>query len=239
LKTVIKMTTSKNASLRSKTGRFLRDRDSGKDFISIAINETRFLDSPQIQRDLQSSSIDWDKLKHEVTTVYLILPADRFDTHASYLRLVLSSALRTLLRSPPGKTLPPVLFMLEEFAQLGYLPPIENAMGIADGVGVQLWPFLQDLNQIKALYQDRWQTFLGNAAALPPSRPAISLRPIIYPHAPATKSPSLNSRTSASTEPKRHVNAIRYASRRSNPSSRRQCPSVKCSALSSPSRTRS
>jgi type IV secretion system protein VirD4 len=166
LKTVIKMTMSKNASLRSKTGRFLRDRDSGKDFISIAINETRFLDSPQIQRDLRGPSIDWDKLKHEVTTVYLILPADRLDTHASYLRLVVSSALRTLLRSPPGKTLPPVLFMLEEFAQLGYLPPIENAMGIADGVGVQLWPFLQDLNQIKALYHDRWQTFLGNAAVL-------------------------------------------------------------------------
>jgi type IV secretion system protein VirD4 len=166
LKTVIKMTTSKSAALRSKTGRFLRDRSSDKDFISIAIKETRFLDSPQIQRDLQGAGIDWDTLKHEVTTVYAILPADRLDTHANYLRLVVSSALRTLLRSPPGKTLPPVLFMLDEFAQLGYLPAIESTMGIADGLGIQLWPFMQDLNQLKALYQDRWQTFLGNAAAL-------------------------------------------------------------------------
>jgi type IV secretion system protein VirD4 len=40
------------------------------------------------------------------------------------------------------------------------------AMGIARGYGVQLWPFLQDLNQLKALYRDRWQSFLGKAAAL-------------------------------------------------------------------------
>jgi type IV secretion system protein VirD4 len=101
-----------------------------------------------------------------VTTVYLILPADRLESYANYLRLVVTSALRTLLRSPPSSTLPPVLFMLDEFAQLGYLPPIENAMGIARGFGVQLWPFLQDLNQLHALYKDRWQTFIGNAAAL-------------------------------------------------------------------------
>ena len=166
LKTVIKMTTSKWAPLRAKTGRFLRDRNSNKDFISLAIAETRFLDSPQIQRDLQGVGIDWDALKREVTTVYVILPADRFDTHAGYLRLVVNSALRTLLRSPPGKALPPVLFVLDEFAHLGYLPSIESTMGITDGIGIQLWPFLHDLNQLKALYHDYWQTFLGNAAVL-------------------------------------------------------------------------
>jgi len=165
LKTVIKMTTSNCAPLRSKTGRFLRDRNSGKDFLSIAINETRFLDSPQIQRDLQGRGIDWGALKREVTTVYVILPTDRLDTHANYLRLVVSSALRALLRPPPNDLLPPVLFMLDEFARLGDLPAIETTMGIADGLGVQLWPFLQDLNQLKALYRDRWQTFLGGAAA--------------------------------------------------------------------------
>jgi type IV secretion system protein VirD4 len=76
------------------------------------------------------------------------------------------SALRALLRTPPSKTLPPVLLMLDEFAQLGYLPPIENAMGIARGFGVQLWPFLQDLNQLRALYKARWETFIGARGAL-------------------------------------------------------------------------
>jgi type IV secretion system protein VirD4 len=43
---------------------------------------------------------------------------------------------------------------------------IENAVGQIRGFGVQLWPVLQDLNQIKALYRDRWETFLGNAGTI-------------------------------------------------------------------------
>jgi type IV secretion system protein VirD4 len=105
-------------------------------------------------------------MKREVTTVYLILPANRLETHSGWLRLMVVSALRALLQTPPSRTLPPVLFMLDEFAQLGYLPSIENAMGIARGFGVQLWPILQDLNQLKALYKDRWETFIGARGAL-------------------------------------------------------------------------
>jgi type IV secretion system protein VirD4 len=165
-KTVEKMLDSKCGPLRSTAGRFTRGSKSVMDIIQTAANETRFLNSPPLQRDLQGEDFDWNVMKREITTVYLILPADRLESHANYLRLVVTSALRTLLRSPPSATLPPVLFMLDEFAQLGYLPPIENAMGIARGFGVQLWPFLQDLNQINSLYKERWQTFIGNAAAL-------------------------------------------------------------------------
>ena len=160
-RTIYEMSESPYEPLRAKAGRFMSGSRSSMDIISTAINETRFLDSPPIQRDLSGADIDWNLAKNEIVTVYLILPADRLETHANFLRLVVTSALRSLLRSPPGKKLPPVLFMLDEFAQLGYLPPIENAMGIARGFGVQLWPFIQDLNQIKALYKDRWQTFIG------------------------------------------------------------------------------
>jgi type IV secretion system protein VirD4 len=165
-KTVEEMLESKCGPLRSTAGRFTRGSKSVMDIIQTAANETRFLNSPPLQRDLQGEDFDWNVMKREITTVYLILPADRLESHANYLRLVVTSALRTLLRSPPSATLPPVLLMLDEFAQLGYLPPIENAMGIARGFGVQLWPFLQDLNQINSLYKERWQTFIGNAAVL-------------------------------------------------------------------------
>ena len=76
-------------------------------------------------------------MKREIVTVYLVLPADRLETHANYLRLIVTSALRALLRSLPSATLPPALFILDELAQLGYLPPIETAMGIARGFGVR------------------------------------------------------------------------------------------------------
>jgi type IV secretion system protein VirD4 len=164
--TIGEMTESKYDPLRSKAGRFRVGGKSVLDIISTAANETRLLDSPALQRDLSGEAINWDSMKEEITTVYLILPSDRLETHANFLRLVVTSALRTLLRSPPSAKLPPVLFMLDEFAQLGYLPPIENAMGIARGFGVQLWPFLQDLNQLHALYKDRWQTFISARGVL-------------------------------------------------------------------------
>jgi type IV secretion system protein VirD4 len=165
-RTIAEMALSPCEPLRSKAGRFVSGSRSTMDVISTAINETNFLDSPPIQRDLRGPGFDWNVMKREIVTVYLVLPADRLESHANYLRLIVTSALRTLLRSPPGETLPPVLFILDEFAQLGYLPPIENAAGIARGFGVQLWPILQDLNQLKALYRDRWQTFIGNAGLL-------------------------------------------------------------------------
>jgi TraM recognition site of TraD and TraG len=60
----------------------------------------------------------------------------------------------------------PVLFVLDEFATLGHMRQIEDAAGQIAGYGVKLWPILQDLGQLKALYRERWETFMGNAGIL-------------------------------------------------------------------------
>lgn len=60
----------------------------------------------------------------------------------------------------------PVLFLLDEFASLGRLPAIERAMGLMAGYGLQLWPILQDIHQLKAAYGPRAGTFLSNAGVL-------------------------------------------------------------------------
>ena len=49
---------------------------------------------------------------------------------------------------------------------LGHLESIERAAGYIAGFGVKLWVILQDINQLKSLYKDRWETFLGNAGTL-------------------------------------------------------------------------
>ena len=56
--------------------------------------------------------------------------------------------------------------MLDEFASLGHMQQIENAAGQIAGFGVKLWPVLQDIGQLQALYRNRWETFLGNAGLL-------------------------------------------------------------------------
>jgi type IV secretion system protein VirD4 len=58
--------------------------------------------------------------------------------HARWLRLMIAQALTDLSRGAvPAR---PVLFLLDEFAALGRLDPVERAMGLMAGYGVQLWP---------------------------------------------------------------------------------------------------
>lgn len=82
--------------------------------------------------------------------------------------MMISLALNALERTPKqdeatGRTARDVLFVMDEFAVLGHLPAIENAAGQMAGFGVKLWPILQDLSQLQALYDKRWETFLANA----------------------------------------------------------------------------
>ena len=60
----------------------------------------------------------------------------------------------------------PALFLLDEFAALGRLEAVERAMGLMAGYGLQLWPILQDMSQLKDLYGARANTFVANAGVL-------------------------------------------------------------------------
>lgn len=60
-------------------------------------------------------------------------------------------------------TLGPALFLLDEFAALGCLEAVERAMGLMAGYGLQLWPILQDMSQLRDLYGERAGTFIANA----------------------------------------------------------------------------
>ena len=53
--------------------------------------------------------------------------------------------------------------MLDECAALGRMKPVELALGLAAGYGVQLWTIFQDLHQLRATYGQAAETFLSNA----------------------------------------------------------------------------
>ena len=71
---------------------------------------------------------------------------------------ILLPLLRSVERSPV-----PVLFMLDEFAQLGHMEVIMNNYALMRGFGVKLWTVWQDLSQAKRLYKDQWESFISNA----------------------------------------------------------------------------
>ena len=101
-------------------------------------------------------------LARNTGSVFLILPPDRIPTHARWLRILVAQALGEILRlpQPPAK---PVLFLLDECAALGRMPPLERAVGLMAGYGMQGWTIFQYLHQLRAIYGRAAGTFLSNA----------------------------------------------------------------------------
>lgn len=147
------------------------NRQLGKDsreaagVLSTAQRHTHFLDSPRMTAVLGHSDFAFGDMKSRVASVFLVLPPDRLATYARWLRLMVTQSLQDIIRTPAAPTVR-VLYLLDEFAALGHLPPIERAMGLMAGYGVQLWPILQDIHQLRDIYGQRAGTFLSNAGVL-------------------------------------------------------------------------
>lgn len=133
--------------------------------VRTALVQTDWLDSPQMQRDLQGEVIDFAALKQTPTTIYLVLPPEYLASHGTWLRLMVTSILLPLLRSVERPKVP-VLFMLDEFAQLGHMEVIQNNYALMRGFYVKLWTIWQDLTQAKRLYRDQWESFVSNAGII-------------------------------------------------------------------------
>ncbi|TFF37927.1 type IV secretory system conjugative DNA transfer family protein [Mucilaginibacter psychrotolerans] len=147
--------TSANAILQlMKAG----DKTFGS-IMATLIQCTDFLKSPSLQKSMQSG-FDPATLSEGNTIVYVVIPVDKLQSHARWLRLVVTTCMRAVVRKPNKR----VCFLLDEFAALGYLPEIENALSTYAGFNLTVWAILQSLIQLKGIYGDKWEVFVGNTA---------------------------------------------------------------------------
>jgi type IV secretion system protein VirD4 len=159
------MAKSSHAGLRNKAAQFTEWTKEVQSIASTAKIQTESFDDVEIARNLALNDFDFRDLKREPITVYLTLPPKMVLRHAKWLRLVLTSAIQAVLR-PRERGEPKVLFMPDEFFSLGHLESISTVWALARGYGVQMMPILQDLPQLKKLYPDMWETFIGMAGAV-------------------------------------------------------------------------
>jgi type IV secretion system protein VirD4 len=103
------------------------------------------------------------QVKERPTTVYIILPGRFLEAYARFFRLIITSAIDQLTSEAGGH---PTLLMLDEFATLQNLAAVWKAFGFAAGFNLQCWAFLQDLPQLKAIYGEKWESFIANAGLL-------------------------------------------------------------------------
>ncbi len=116
-----------------------------------------------IQRSVSGCDITFQSLKNQTATVYLEIPFDLMRAYSGWLRMVLKAALDAMLANPHVPEIP-VLFVLDEFLNIGPFPEYRDAIRTHAGAGVRLWFFLQDLYSIEEHYPgNSWRPFLNCA----------------------------------------------------------------------------
>lgn len=110
-----------------------------------------------------------DMVDGHAATVYLVMPTEHIASHRSVLRVMIGQLLSAAIRERKElerdremtgealgwpKTMEhwPLLFILDELPQLGYMEIIENAIAIARGYNIRLWLFVQDMAQLQEVY---------------------------------------------------------------------------------------
>jgi len=159
--------TASESAIAAKLNRFREISPDNRELLSIlstAVTQTDWIDSKPIRRELRGGAFDFAEMKRRPLTVYLVLPPQYLETHSRWLRLMITAVLTPLIRSTAKGV--PVLFMLDEFAQLGRLEVIERNLALMRGYGVRLWLVLQDLSQLVDAYPRRWHSFIGNAGVI-------------------------------------------------------------------------
>jgi type IV secretion system protein VirD4 len=131
--------------------------------LSTSQSYLKVFNSDSALRSLIRSTIDLSAVRDGApTTIYIIVPPEKLESHGSLMRLWVGALLLTVM-SRKRRPERPTLFLLDEAAQLGEFGPLRQAMTLLRGYGLQVWPFFQDLSQLQSLYKNDWRTIYNNA----------------------------------------------------------------------------
>jgi len=147
----------------SMLGPFATQQTDGlRDVVATLAAHTRWCLSPAIIEDEKDPQIDFASLGETPTTLFYGVPHQLVKPFAPYLRLFTTALLCPLFT--PHKV--PVRIFLNEFFAMGRVPAIESAIGLVACCSIQLVIVVQSLVQLKQLYSDAWEAFLGQAGAV-------------------------------------------------------------------------
>lgn len=123
--------------------------------VSTARRATAWLDNPKLARLFEAGEkcISFDDFRDESKklSVYVCLSSMVFSTYPQICRLLATSAMDIMMRSLTGRR-EPVMFILDELAQLDHLPIVKRAFTLGAGFGMQIWAIFQSVEQSKKLY---------------------------------------------------------------------------------------
>lgn len=98
---------------------------------------------------MSSSDFKLSDILDGKTTLYVILPEAKLETHGSALGLIATLLLETIAAAPKPS---PIMMLLEEMGNIGKLPNLSKALSLLPGKGVRLWMVFQSRRQPIEIY---------------------------------------------------------------------------------------
>jgi type IV secretion system protein VirD4 len=105
--------------------------------------------SPHFPGKTSGSDVSLRELKSGKVIIYLAFPQDRIATHGAALGLIVNQAITAVARSAEKGE---VLFLLDEFANLGKLSGLAESLTALPGLGVRVWMIVQELAELVRIY---------------------------------------------------------------------------------------
>ena len=139
---------------------WFQDKELGSVLTTVQ-RTTQFLDSPVVAANTNTSSFDPMILRKRKATIYLILPPDKLQSLSGLLRMQIGTIMRRITSGPPTEK-NPVLWFLDEYAHLGKIEAVEDAVTLKRGMGMRLWFFFQSKEQMKLCFGDKASTISDN-----------------------------------------------------------------------------
>lgn len=98
---------------------------------------------------VSASDFSFADLKAGRVSVYLVMPPKRIETHGAWLGLLTRRAIGDVAETQGGNR---VLFMLDEFANMGKLSGLSESLTLLPGLGVRVWMIVQSLDHLRTVY---------------------------------------------------------------------------------------
>lgn len=118
--------------------------------LSTSYRQIDWMSDSNMQHALSTSDFDLRDFLKGNMDIFIVLPEDQIKEHSRLVRMIMSLLMGIIVQANPSD-LPKkkILFLLEELAQLGYCPDVEQSIEVLRARGVVVWTVFQSLSQIE------------------------------------------------------------------------------------------
>ena len=142
-------------------------RESRQSFKSAVVTSLEWITYPKMQ-ELIGGESDFSMMDIATNpmSIYLCFDIEKLEQQSQFVRIFFLMAFHAMINPRGGTKTKKVLFLMDEFFTLGYLPMLEKGAQYIAGEGIKLWPIIQNISMIESLYGKTWSNFIEAAGVV-------------------------------------------------------------------------